>query len=234
MLATLGHFIFPKKCPFCRNILKKNQQECADCIDKISLVTSPFCTICHLPYESPRVVSHPCPACLEDPPDFLEHRALFVYKRPLSFVIHRIKYEGELKYLDYFTERILSDGPTWLNESDFLIPVPLHRNRLAERTFNQSLEWAKSISKNKKIPFLPHSLQRIKDTPRQTFLKREERIENMKNAFKWLGEENIAGKNIVLIDDVYTTGSTLAACAREIKKLKPASIKALTMAIREI
>lgn len=111
------------------------------------------------------------------------------------------------------------------------MPVPLSTDRLRKRTFNQSLELARALSKATQIPVSVHALRKVRKTPPQTSLSRKERLENLKRAFVWTGgQKSIEGKKIVLVDDVFTTGGTLSACAKVLKSEKAATVGAVTIA----
>jgi ComF family protein len=110
----------------------------------------------------------------------------------------------------------LENIPT--NEIDFIVPVPLHRLRLKEREFNQSEILASRLAKYFNIPLIKNSLIRTRPTPPQANLSKEERLKNVNGAFKLRENELLKGKNILLIDDVFTTGSTVDQCAKVLKK----------------
>jgi ComF family protein len=113
---------------------------------------------------------------------------------------------------------------------DLLVPVPLHPNRLHERGYNQSELLTRALSRYSGIPW-QHSLKRVRDTPHQTGLNREERLHNLHNAFSLKGADTaIKGKRIILIDDVFTTGSTLLSCAKVLHQHGAKEITSCTLA----
>jgi len=105
----------------------------------------------------------------------------------------------------------------WMKELHLIIPVPLHGNRLRERGFNQSLLLAQGMMAILELPMEEDLLGRTKDTPHQTHLTKKEREWNIRDAFQVADPEGVLGKNILLVDDVYTTGSTINACAKALK-----------------
>ncbi len=113
---------------------------------------------------------------------------------------------------------------------DLIVPVPLHIRRLREREFNQALLLARELSKRTGIPYHERTLRKIKDTPFQTALKGRERRKNVKGAFHVEKREEIKGKTILLVDDVYTTGATVNECARTLLKGGAARVAVLTLA----
>lgn len=175
--------------------------------------------------------SHPCFRCLQKKPYFHWHRSVVVYQKPTTNLISQLKYKSALELLKIFAAWITEHHQNLIHQADFLIPVPLTMRRLRKRTFNQSLELSKMISSITKVPVLVHELHKTKETSAQTQLNRKERLSNLWRAFEWKGEkEFLKNKNVILIDDVYSTGSTLNACARALKPFKLKSIGALTIA----
>ncbi|MBI2339681.1 MAG: ComF family protein [Deltaproteobacteria bacterium] len=223
--------LLPQTCRVCGCLLKDSAKLCSDCFSKIRWIREPLCTVCGRPFESSVAVSHPCPDCLEKKPAFDRHRSCVLYEEPVNRLLHRLKYSAGLDVTGVFAgwfQKIIAEQETI---PDYLIPVPLSTGRLRRRSYNQSVELARHISRQTGIPVLIHSLQKIRDTVPQTELPREERIKNLKGAFAWKDKKTLLkGKNVLLVDDVFTTGSTLMACASVLKSQKPADIGAMTIA----
>jgi ComF family protein len=116
-----------------------------------------------------------------------------------------------------------------IGECHALVPVPLHPRRLAERGFNQAEHIARILGEMCAIPVITDALIRIRATKQQATLTRKERIINVQNAFVCIKPQKVAGKNIILVDDVYTTGSTLRACATSLHNAATASISGFTL-----
>ena len=126
-------------------------------------------------------------------------------------------------------ETLQKDEEFW-NGIDLIIPVPLHKKRRWERGFNQSFEIAREIGRRGGIAFASGALLKVKSTPPQTSLERRERMENVRGAYA-LGRKNIvAGKVVLLVDDVFTTGSTIGECARVLRRGGAADVRGLTIA----
>jgi ComF family protein len=158
-----------------------------------------------------------CAACRQDPPRFLKGKCMFLLDQNGKKIIHEIKYHG--------AKDVLKDLPRWLKRSapfeeflrdSVLIPVPLHKKRLKKRGFNQSVWIAHALKKGMGDSVeVSEALIRVRDTPTQTKLNRSQRKKNVKNAFALKAKNSLEHSNkIVLIDDVYTTGATLDACAK--------------------
>lgn len=224
--------VFPTTCALCQKVLSGSVPLCGPCDSQVLHIRDPVCTICGMPLPETSPLSHPCGACLSEAPCFDWHRSCVVYDKGVDSLIHRFKYAGESHLVSLYIHWLKGAGNGNLPGTDFFVPVPLSPNRLRKRTWNQSLELSRALGKRKGVPVFSHALRKIRETPPQTGLSRKERIANLKNAFAWKGNKGgIEGKRVVLIDDVFTTGSTLSACAKALRPFKPKEIGALTIAI---
>ncbi len=159
-------------------------------------------------------------------------RALGAYEGSLQEAIHRWKYEGKT-YLTPFFAEWMAEGLNcyWdLNALDLLIPVPLHRKRLRERGFNQVLLLVKEISSRTGIPYRKTILQKKKPTIPQVTLSGLERERELRGAFHVIGREELKGKSVLLIDDVYTTGATVNECSKMLRRGGAKRVDVLTLA----
>ena len=145
-------------------------------------------------------------------------------------LIHRFKYKGEF-YLRCQLAQWLLEGfsDERIGKTDMVIPVPLHSARLREREYNQSEELAKLLCKHTGLP-LHAPLRRTRPTTTQTHLQRKERMETLRNAFEIRKNGQVRGLHLLLIDDVFTTGSTVAECTRILNLAGAASVRVLTIA----
>lgn len=157
-------------------------------------------------------------------------RAYACFDGWVADAVRAVKYDGEWGRAELLGDcmcTVLAD----LDHVDALIPVPLHRLKLRQRTFNQSELIAKTVGQKLDVPVLT-GLERVRNTDSQTKQSAESRRTNVRGAFTVAGDaDRVAGKHVVLMDDVWTTGSTMVACADELAKLDPASITAVTFAI---
>lgn len=214
---------------------------CSGCLDDFTALEPPYCTKCGEPFKSRTSRDHLCGDCITGKKHFSCARAFAVYDGAILKLIHAYKYKGRtglakpLAALVYaaFLRHFDSNG------IDLTLAVPLHKKRLRSRGFNQAhlmIRHMIKASKNRglpchrKITFDTDTLVRCRNTATQTGLERRRRIKNMKNAFEVRSPEKIAGKNILLVDDVFTTGSTCEECARVLMKAGAASVFVLTLA----
>lgn len=160
---------------------------------------------------------------------------VFEKEKPLQHLIHSLKYMENFRigiFLGKMSGTVLKEEiMSW--KGDLLIPVPLHRLKKAERGYNQSYYIAKGISCVLKIPVEESVIKRKRFTETQTELTLEERKNNMKGAFAVSGNKKISGKNIILVDDVITTGATISECGGELKENSAAEIFAISVAVAD-
>lgn len=149
-------------------------------------------------------------------------QSLYIFEKDkeLQHVIHALKYNKRFLigiYLGNLMGKFL-DTKILLWNIDYILPVPLHKSKMLERGYNQSYFIAKGLSHHLKIPIGSRILKRIRYTETQTTLTKIERQQNMKNAFQVISPKKLAGKNVLLIDDVITTGSTISECGNVLLK----------------
>jgi len=234
--TALLDLLLPSFCLACEKPLGSAPEFlfCPDCLKRLTFIHSPLCPCCGRVYLAAAGGDHLCGGCLAVPPHFTRARALFLYEEPLKEVIHRFKYQGKTACLPSFA-RFAQNHPLLadLEGVDWIVPVPLHPSRLRERGFNQALLLARAMfPKDHRI--IPDLLVRTRPTEPQTSFNGTARRANLKNAFAVVKPHRLAGKNILLIDDVFTTGTTVNECARVLKKAGAAEVMALTLArVRE-
>ena len=230
---ALADFFFPPLCLVCRRPVASYAETflCRSCAADLTFIDSPLCRICGIMFNSREGDDHVCGNCLSAPPRFDLARSVGVYAGTLREAIHTFKYRGGLLFakplgrlLAEHGRQVLEAGPV-----DLIAPVPLHCKRLRERGFNQSLELARCVGKSWGIAVAAESLQRIRQTPQQTTLSRQERARNVRGAFAWEGSR-LGGKRVLLIDDVYTSGATADECAGVLKKAGAGMVAVLTLA----
>ncbi|MFT6258906.1 MAG: ComF family protein [Rickettsiales bacterium] len=173
-----------------------------------------------------------CGACLQKRPSYFKALAVLRYDQISGELITKFKYFDQINLTKYFSKLMFQKAEEIIDDIDFIVPVPLHKLRIIKRKYNQSALLAKSISLfADKKPILD-LLIRTKNNKPQASLNREKRLKNVESIFKVREKylEKIKGKNILLIDDVKTTGATIESCSKILKKEKVNRIYILTLA----
>jgi ComF family protein len=231
--STLFQFFLPPQCPCCEKFSEETQQGfCSNCLSEIHWIEPPFCSICGIPFVSKEIENHPCGACVTHRKYFTMARALGAFEGSLQEAIHRWKYEGKTHLTPFFAEW-LAEGLNryWEPDSlDLLIPVPLHTQRLRQRGFNQALLLVKELSRRTGIPYQKTILQKEKSTIPQVNLSGVEREKGVRGTFHVIRKEELLGKSILLVDDVYTTGATVNECSKVLLRGGVERVDILTLA----
>ncbi len=225
LIPGLVNFIFPSACPACSKPTDSLSHApfCRQCWHSIGQYTGPSCRICGVHLVSLHVDR--CQHCLEDPPAFTKAISFTHYEGLIASAIHHFKFLGIRRLSKPLSLFLLFHDTEGI---DAIIPVPLSQSGLKSRGFNQALLLSRHLSKEKKIPLLMDVLRKIVETSPQVGLSAKERAANVKKAFACRG--NVAGLNVLLIDDVMTTGATVNACSRQLLKAGAKSVSVLTLA----
>ena len=196
----------------------------------LKFIDDPCCTACGFPFEFEQGQEALCIRCHAHTPGFDHARAAITYDDSSRKLILDFKHGGRTDGVKFFAAQMLRAGRQMLENADMLIPVPLHQARLRQRRFNQAALLARAISQLNDIPYQTEILKRTKNTPSQGGQTFSGRRRNVSGAFGVNPEQKdlVKGKHVVLIDDVYTTGSTLSACAKTLKRVGAARVDALT------
>jgi ComF family protein len=234
IMTGIADVIFPPRCITCGVILEEHGPLpfCPQCTAGIRYIHSPLCPRCGIPFTTPEKEDHFCGECLVTQRPFALARAVGLYEETLLTAVHLFKYRGRIG-IGKVLGGIMADfaGGIWdMKVFSVIIPVPLHRKRLRERGFNQAVILARKISKRFALPLDFLTLRRQLFTAPQVGLGREERSVNVRGAFTVRKPERTAGKRVLLVDDVYTTGSTLLECTRTLLDAGADSVAILTLA----
>ncbi len=209
LFSVLIDKLLPYQCALCADSTHNSFGLCQGCMAELPFIYR-ACTRCSLPITYSGLL---CGKCLINPPVYDECHAIFAYQPPLNYLISACKFHHKLNYTRLLGLLMAKSLPTRLKVlPELLIPVPLHKRRLAERGYNQSLEIARPISKSLHIPIDYNCCSRIRSTIAQTGLTGKKRQQNIKNAFAIT--QKINAKHIAIIDDVVTTGSTVAELSK--------------------
>ncbi len=233
IIRKLFQFLLPPQCNCCERFLDEGQDAiCPDCFSEIHWIGPPFCSICGTPFISEEDKLHPCGRCLTKGRYFTTARALGVYDGSLQEAIHRWKYEGKTTLTPLFG-RWMTEGlnrywdPTLF---DLLMSVPLHPQRLRERGFNQALLLVEELSRRTGIPYRKRGLRKVRPTTPQVNLSGAEREKAVRRSFHVMRKEEVEGKSILLVDDVYTTGATVNECSKVLLAAGAKRVDVLTLA----
>ncbi len=234
--ATHGlNVLLPPLCVMCEQMTSDSHGFCGECWRSFTFISPPFCSCCGLPfeYEGQSINEDAlCGACLLDRPDYGTARAALVYNDVSKRMLLPFKHSDRTDYARALARIMRHAGQTMLEKADALIPVPLHFKRLFSRRYNQSALLVHELAKATGKPMMLHALQRTRSTESQGHLSREQRYKNVKNAFQVKANAlaNIQGKNLLLLDDVLTTGATANACVTALKKAGATNVDVLTLA----
>jgi len=232
LLGIIGDICFPPRCLFCGVDLPPGEKLllCDDCQPNLNLLTGDCCPRCGKPHLASSG-DHLCGPCLRGDTHFEAGRSVVAYEGPLRDCVHAFKYGRQTACLATFGllfRQVVADS--FLFEADLILPVPLHKARLRQRGFNQSTMLAREFFPERKRKISTSVLLRQRSTAPQTSLSGRERRTNLRGAFRVKNPDRVKGKRVVLVDDIYTTGSTLNECARTLKKAGAERVTALTLA----
>ena len=222
----------PPLCPSCREPLGDGVGLCASCWSKLSLIEPPYCARLGIPFTydpGPGLLSM---EAIADPPAYDRARAAVRYDDISRALVLSFKYGDRLDLAPMMGKWMARAGRELLSEADALLPVPLHWRRLWARRFNQSAALAGTISDIAGLPVLHGALKRVRATPQQVGLSKTERADNVQGAFRVPADEKaqVAGRRLVLIDDVLTSGATVDTCARALLRAGAAHVDVLVFA----
>ena len=241
----LVDFVFPPRCPMNGQVVEGQGMLTSEAWQNLNFINDPQCVRCGMPFEfmqdSANEISNDnsnnnshqlCGACIKYPPIFNQARSVLVYNDASRDIILGFKHGDKTQNVATFAPWLRQAGDDMLRRADFLMPIPLHPFRLMKRRFNQSGILAQYLSKEINIPVLIEGLIRTRSTPVQGHLRRDERKKNVRHAFSLHPSSKalIKNKNIVLIDDVFTTGATVTECAKTLLKNQAGTVSVLTLA----
>ncbi len=233
------NLIYPLNCEYCGSAIResKGYSICDNCFKKIKLIYYPYCYFCGKPFSSEvnfeeRAI---CSDCSNKKNYFDFARSVAYYDGVLRKSIHLFKYHKQIKIAkpltDLMINYLLKDNSIPLEEIDLIVPVPLYKDEYVDRGFNQSGVLAQKIADHFSITFSDSLLIKTRGNLSQVGLTKNERKENVKNVYAINTNEthnNIT--SLLLVDDIYTTGASIEACCKELKKIKIRNLYVLTLA----
>ena len=224
--------VYPPACPGCGVLLGGRAGLCPHCWSKLAFIERPYCEVLGTPFShdlGPGILSADA---IASPPPFDRLRSAALYEDLARDLVHALKYRDRTDLAPMMAGWMLRAGDGAVQAADLIVPVPLHRFRLLWRKFNQAAELARAIGGLSGKPVLIDAVRRTKRTRRQIGLGQRAREDNVRGAFSVTpeGREALFGRRVVLIDDVYTTGATVAAVTRALKRAGSADVTVLTFA----
>ncbi len=227
-----AQLLFPPVCAGCRRHVSQPGVLCAECWPKLRLIERPWCPVTGIPFIHDMGEGFLSAEAIADPPPFERARAAVAYCGVARQMVGGLKYRDRTDLAPWMACWMMRAGAELLAEADVIVPVPLHWRRFLRRQFNQSAELARALSRLSGVAFEPSVVRRVKPTLRQVGLARHERDENVRAAFRVPAEAEIriAGRRVLLVDDVYTTGATARAVTRALKKGGAGAVDVLTFA----
>src|SRR5690242_17467026 len=230
VVKALLDLLFPPLCIGCRGAVGQ-AGFCAQCWSAITFLDGPGCACCGLPFAVALDGDTLCAGCLASPPAFDKARAILAYDDNSRSAILALKHADRLDLVPGFSRWLSRTGRNLLEDSDLIVPVPLHRLRLWRRRYNQSAELARRLASDWKRPFEPFALVRSRPTPSQGAMTgAKARRRNVLGAFQVPDPGKVKGKRVLLLDDVLTTGATVEACARALKRAGAERVHVLVLA----
>lgn len=225
--------LYPPLCVGCRSQVAEPGSLCAACWQNIDFLDGPGCVCCGLPFDLDPGGETLCAACLADPPSFDRARAVMRYDDKSRGPILAFKHGDRLDLVPGFARWLRRAGRQLLDDTDVIVPVPLHARRLWSRRYNQAAELSRALGKMSEKPVDATLLIRTRATPSQGAMpSATARRRNMRGAFQVPASrvEAVTNRSVLLIDDVLTTGATVDACARVLKRAGATKVHVLALA----
>jgi ComF family protein len=229
---SLLSLLYTPCCAACQKAVADAHAVCPACWSAMGLIERPFCERLGTPMNVDYGIGLLSPSAIADPPVYNKARIVTRYDAIARSMVSRLKYGDRPELALLMARMMMRSGAELLEKADVIVPIPLHRARLWSRRFNQSACLAEAIAEKSYVPHNPFLLSRVKHTRPQVGLTRAQRRENLQGAFKVMPamRPDLEGKNVLLVDDVLTTGSTANAASRALLKGGAASVDCLAFA----
>ena len=232
-LAACADLIVPPCCLVCRARVSAHHLLCAACWRNVNFIRPPLCEVLGIPLPFDTGEPTVSAAAAAHPPAYNRARAVARYSGAMRTLVHQLKYADRHDARTLLGRWLAEAGRELLPGIDAIVPVPLARLRLLQRQFNQAALLAGELARQAGIAMHPLLLRRVRATRSQVGMTREQRRRNVAGAFRVTerGRAALRGRNVLLIDDVATTGATVDACARALKRAGAARVDVLALAL---
>lgn len=232
MAARAADVALPPQCLACDRPLAAHGALCPVCWGRLRLIEKPYCAQLGIPFSYDLGEGALSAEAIADPPPFDRCRAVAVFDDVARKLVHGLKYRDRLELAAWMAEWMARAGTELIADADVILPVPLHPRRLWWRRANQSALLAANIAARSGKPIAPLVLRRIRPTEQQVGLTADQRDRNVRGAFRVPAAEAIAvaGRRVLLVDDVYTTGATVRAATRALRRAGAATVDILVFA----
>ena len=232
-LKHLIEIILPHRCPLCGVVVNDATNLCHRCFGEIDFISPPFCDVCGIPFARDELTGSVCGACLEHLPAFDKARSVFAYEGKGRDLVLGFKYADRTETTEAFAKWLLRAGKDFFDgeeKTTLIMPVPMHRHKLMLRRYNQAALLANYVGQIAQIRVDCHNLERVRKTKPQSEYNAKGRKDNVRGAFALKKAHLLKGERVLLIDDVLTTGATVAECAKVLKKAGAEKVEVLVLA----
>lgn len=231
-VALPARLLFPPVCPVCRKLVAEPFTLCGGCWPRLRFIERPWCEVLGTPFPHDIGDGILSADAIADPPPFARARSAVSYTDVARRMVLNLKFGDRTELAPTMARWMMRPGAELLGEADAIAPVPLHRGRFFRRRFNQSAELARALCALSGRQFLPDAVARIRATRQQVGLGARQREDNVRGAFVVppASQDAVRGRRILVVDDVYTTGTTVRAVAKALKKAGAAEVDVLTFA----
>lgn len=224
--------IVPPQCLLCHSLVERNGGCCARCWSSMRFIVRPYCEVLGTPFPHDGGEGFVCAEAIARPPPFGRLRSALVYDDAARRLVSGLKYSDRSELARWMARWMAVAGSELLAGKPAIVPVPLHQSRLVQRRFNQSAELARHVCALSGCEFLPGIVERHRRTGQQVGLNHQQRERNVQGAFR-VREANrplVTGRQFVIVDDVYTSGATVKAVTRALRRAGAANVDVLTFA----
>jgi len=229
---ALTDLILPPQCLACDRRVAGDGSLCPECWSALRLIERPFCERLGTPFPYDIGEGAESAEAIADPPPFRRCRAVAAYDDVARRLVHGLKYRDRLELAGWMGAWMARAGAGLIGDADLVVPVPMHRRRLWSRRFNQSASLAAAVAAIAGKPLATAALVRVRPTRQQVGLSAAERDRNVRGAFKVPDDRRlaVAGRSVLLVDDVLTTGATVKAATRVLVRAGAAAVDVLVFA----